>query len=76
MVDCPSNGSSFLIFHSKEHVEFTKMILYMADPLILTVWSGCHIDEIYLYTLEKTCYYNGLQRAFGLAVGLSMADLT
>lgn len=69
MVDCPSNGGSFLVFHSKEHMELTEMILHMADPLILTVWSGCHIDEIYLYTLEKTCCYNGLQRAFGLAVG-------
>ena len=52
------------------------MILYIINPDVLAVRDKRYIDEINLYSLEKTCNDNRFKRAFTLAVNFTMTNFT
>ena len=76
MVDIVSNRRSFLILHSKEHMELAEVVFHMTDPFVFAVRSGRHINEIDLHPLKETRDNNGFERSFRLTMGLAMTDLT
>ena len=76
MVDIVGNRRGFLIPHTKEHMEFAEVVFHVTDPFVFAVRGGRHINEIDLHPLKEAYNNNRFERAFGLAVGLAMTDLT
>ena len=54
MVDIVSNGRGLFILHTKEHIEFAKVVFHVTDLFVFAVRSGRYINEIDLHPLKET----------------------